>query len=366
MCLNETRLFYGIWVGAIDLAVAAIARSRVRRQLSTIRLVQRRFETLSLDPSSFSINRSLMFPAKVWSRIIRELVDSALEDAEDEFSKEAVSFLDGGFGMPDSFYETRMSWHEARYDLEYDWETWVEETGGVMGVFASYEQQVKALLRLYGLVLASPQEYTQEQVYNGKEAEYPLVPVSFPIPSSVSTGKTGTILLKASVDHDDDGQTTAHKVLTIDQSRLTSIPPDAPARFDHLLQFYRIDTDIDSLLVTRHKTSSAGDDGKKETRSEKAERLGIKGCITSNLSRCLAAEWAPHGIRVNNLNPGFIKTDQTNHMDANLRENQCKEVPLGRFSEVYEQAAPAVLLLSQYSSYTTGSSNYVDGGYLIW
>ncbi|GAA5844767.1 hypothetical protein JCM3766R1_005270 [Sporobolomyces carnicolor] len=90
-----------------------------------------------------------------------------------------------------------------------------------------------------------------------------------------------------------------------------------------------------------------------------------KGAV-SNLSRCLAAEWAPHGIRVNNLNPGFIKTDQTNHMDANLRENQCKEVPLGRFSEVYEQAAPAVFLLSQYSSYTTGSSNYVDGGYLIW
>ncbi|GAA5942560.1 uncharacterized protein JCM15063_000034 [Sporobolomyces koalae] len=90
-----------------------------------------------------------------------------------------------------------------------------------------------------------------------------------------------------------------------------------------------------------------------------------KGAV-SNLSRCLAAEWAPHGIRVNNLNPGFIKTDQTSHMDANLRANQCKEVPLGRFSEVYEQAAPAVFLLSKYSSYTTGSSNYVDGGYLIW
>ncbi|GAA5889230.1 hypothetical protein JCM16303_004356 [Sporobolomyces ruberrimus] len=90
-----------------------------------------------------------------------------------------------------------------------------------------------------------------------------------------------------------------------------------------------------------------------------------KGAV-SNLSRCLAAEWAPHGIRVNNLNPGFIKTDQTNHMDAALKDNQCKEVPLGRFSEVYEQAAPCVFLLSKYSSYTTGSSNYVDGGYLCW
>ncbi|BGP19711.1 hypothetical protein JCM10213v2_007828 [Rhodosporidiobolus nylandii] len=79
----------------------------------------------------------------------------------------------------------------------------------------------------------------------------------------------------------------------------------------------------------------------------------------SNLSRCLAAEWAPYGIRVNNVNPGFIETDQ-------LRENQCKEVPLGRFSKTYEQAGQVVYLLSKYSSYQTGSSVYIDGGYLMW
>ncbi|GAA5965711.1 hypothetical protein JCM3765_003227 [Sporobolomyces pararoseus] len=278
MCLNETRLFYGIFVGAIDLAIAAIARRQLREQLHSIRLVQRRFETPALHHStSASANRVSLFSDTVWTRIVRELVDSVLEDAEDEFAKEAVSFLFCGYGMPDRFYETRMSWYQARNVLGSDWSLWAEETGGVMGVFASYEREVKALLRTYGLVLASPQEYTQEEVYTGKEAEYPLVPVSFPIPSSDSTGKVGSILLEASVDHV-DGQTTVHKVLTIDQSRFTSVPQDAPARFDHLLRFYRIDTDIDSLLVPLHECSSTDQDGKKETQSEKAERLGIKGC----------------------------------------------------------------------------------------
>ncbi|GAA5855433.1 hypothetical protein JCM9279_005476 [Rhodotorula babjevae] len=90
-----------------------------------------------------------------------------------------------------------------------------------------------------------------------------------------------------------------------------------------------------------------------------------KGAV-SNLTRCLATEWAPHGIRVNNVNPGFIETDQTMHMDATLRENQCKEVPLGRFSKPWEQAGQVAYLLSPYSSYQTGSSVYIDGGYLCW
>ncbi|GAA6053237.1 hypothetical protein JCM3770_002671 [Rhodotorula araucariae] len=90
-----------------------------------------------------------------------------------------------------------------------------------------------------------------------------------------------------------------------------------------------------------------------------------KGAV-SNLTRCLAAEWAPHQIRVNNVNPGFIETDQTMHMDPELRKNQCKEVPLGRFSKVWEQATAVVYLLSRYSSYQTGSSTLIDGGYTCW
>ncbi|KWU41507.1 NADP-dependent mannitol dehydrogenase, partial [Rhodotorula sp. JG-1b] len=84
-----------------------------------------------------------------------------------------------------------------------------------------------------------------------------------------------------------------------------------------------------------------------------------KGAV-SNLTRCLAAEWAPNQIRVNNVCPGFIETDQarkltspakqTMHMDPELRKNQSAEVPLGRFSKPWEQAGQVVYFLSKYSS----------------
>ncbi|ORY76496.1 NADP-dependent mannitol dehydrogenase [Leucosporidium creatinivorum] len=90
-----------------------------------------------------------------------------------------------------------------------------------------------------------------------------------------------------------------------------------------------------------------------------------KGAV-SNLGRCLAAEWAPNQIRVNMLSPGFIKTAQTSGMPADLRAAQASQVPLGRFSEPFEQAAQVLLFLSPYSSYQTGSEAFVDGGFLIW
>jgi len=89
-----------------------------------------------------------------------------------------------------------------------------------------------------------------------------------------------------------------------------------------------------------------------------------KGAV-SNLGKMLASEWAPNGIRVNMLSPGFINTEQTSGMPQELRDAQAATVPLGRFSEPEEHAAQVVLLLSDLSSYTTGSEVFVDGGFLI-
>lgn len=88
-----------------------------------------------------------------------------------------------------------------------------------------------------------------------------------------------------------------------------------------------------------------------------------KGAV-SNLGRCLAAEWAPHKIRVNMVSPGFIMTDQVRFMPAELRAAQAEQVPLKRFSEPAEHAGQTLLLLSDYSSYTTGSEIFIDGGFL--
>jgi len=90
-----------------------------------------------------------------------------------------------------------------------------------------------------------------------------------------------------------------------------------------------------------------------------------KAAVTS-LGKCLAAEWADHKIRVNMVSPGFIDTDQTSHMPAELRATQAKAVPVGRFSQPVEQTGQALLLLSDHASYQTGMEAFVDGGYLIW
>ncbi|TFK31612.1 NADP-dependent mannitol dehydrogenase [Crucibulum laeve] len=86
----------------------------------------------------------------------------------------------------------------------------------------------------------------------------------------------------------------------------------------------------------------------------------------SNLAKGLAAEWAPHGIRVNSLSPGYVNTDQTAGMDKRIRDFQAKQVPLGRFAEPHEMAGQAILLLSDHATYMTGAEYFVDGGQLVW
>jgi NAD(P)-dependent dehydrogenase (short-subunit alcohol dehydrogenase family) len=81
----------------------------------------------------------------------------------------------------------------------------------------------------------------------------------------------------------------------------------------------------------------------------------------SNLTKGLAAEWAPHGIRVNAVSPGYVNTDQTSHMDAAIKDYQAQNVPLGRFAEPHEMAAQAILLLSDKAGYMTGGEYFVDG-----
>ncbi|KAF8838726.1 NADP-dependent mannitol dehydrogenase MtDH [Paxillus ammoniavirescens] len=86
----------------------------------------------------------------------------------------------------------------------------------------------------------------------------------------------------------------------------------------------------------------------------------------STLSKGLAAEWAKNNIRVNTVSPGYVNTDQTNHMDRAIRQHQAENVPLRRFAEPHEITGQALLLLSDKASYMTGGDYLVDGGQLIW
>lgn len=84
-----------------------------------------------------------------------------------------------------------------------------------------------------------------------------------------------------------------------------------------------------------------------------------------SLTQCLAADWAPHGITVNALAPGFIETE----MNANGRKDEAfyeavrGRIAQGRWGQPDDLAGPAVFLASPAARYVTGTTVVVDGGF---
>jgi NAD(P)-dependent dehydrogenase (short-subunit alcohol dehydrogenase family) len=88
----------------------------------------------------------------------------------------------------------------------------------------------------------------------------------------------------------------------------------------------------------------------------------------ANLTRQLAVEWAPYGILVNAIAPGWIPTEAT---EAGIAKPQNKErmekaTPLGRLGNPDELRGTVIYLASAASSYVTGSILSIDGGYAAW
>ncbi len=87
------------------------------------------------------------------------------------------------------------------------------------------------------------------------------------------------------------------------------------------------------------------------------------------LAKSLAAEWAPYGVRVNALSPGYMRTAITDQVLAGkpgLLETWERLIPLGRMGEPRELRGAVVFLASDASSYVTGHSLVIDGGYTTW
>jgi len=90
-----------------------------------------------------------------------------------------------------------------------------------------------------------------------------------------------------------------------------------------------------------------------------------KGAI-KQLTKALAVEWAPHGINVNAIGPGYIATDLTRPL-ADDEKFDCwvkQRTPLGRWGTPGDLAGAAVFLASSASDFLTGQIIYVDGGIL--
>jgi len=87
-----------------------------------------------------------------------------------------------------------------------------------------------------------------------------------------------------------------------------------------------------------------------------------------HLTKSLASEWAPYNIRVNAMAPGYMNTAMARPFfdDPEYGGVWIKAIPMKRPGEPEELGPVAVFLASEASSYVTGTTIVVDGGYTIW
>ncbi|HEY8450401.1 MAG TPA: 3-oxoacyl-ACP reductase family protein [Bacillota bacterium] len=83
------------------------------------------------------------------------------------------------------------------------------------------------------------------------------------------------------------------------------------------------------------------------------------------LTKALAAEWARHGVRVNAIGPGYIKTDFNREAlkDERILDRILRKTPLRRLCTIEDLAGTCLLLASDAGSYITGQTFYIDGGW---
>lgn len=88
-----------------------------------------------------------------------------------------------------------------------------------------------------------------------------------------------------------------------------------------------------------------------------AAKAGVIG-----LTKATARELSTRGITVNAVAPGFIETDMTDKLSAEMREQMLKQIPLERLGQPEEIAKVVRFLASDDASYMTGQTLHVDGG----
>jgi NAD(P)-dependent dehydrogenase (short-subunit alcohol dehydrogenase family) len=91
-----------------------------------------------------------------------------------------------------------------------------------------------------------------------------------------------------------------------------------------------------------------------------------KGGIVT-MTRGLARSYGPHGITVNSIAPGQVRTSMLmTDLSSEVLESMVKATPLGRIAEPEEIAGTAVFLASKHAQYITGATVNLTGGFLMY
>ncbi|HEV2452629.1 MAG TPA: SDR family oxidoreductase, partial [Verrucomicrobiae bacterium] len=91
-----------------------------------------------------------------------------------------------------------------------------------------------------------------------------------------------------------------------------------------------------------------------------ASKAGLIGFTQS-----VARELASRSVTVNAIAPGFIETDMTSDLNADLKANILKAIPMGKFGTGDDIAGAALFLASSDGRYITGQTLTVDGGMVM-
>ncbi|KAL0841203.1 hypothetical protein ABMA28_014943 [Loxostege sticticalis] len=126
-----------------------------------------------------------------------------------------------------------------------------------------------------------------------------------------------------------------------------------------------VDVDIDDWEKTRKVVESLGHFDALAALQDHAIYSASKAALDS-LTRSMALELGPHGIRVNCVNPTVIMTEmaKVGWSDPVKASSMLSKIPLGRFGEVSEVVNAVVFLLSEKASMINGVELPIDGGFL--
>ena len=109
--------------------------------------------------------------------------------------------------------------------------------------------------------------------------------------------------------------------------------------------------------------------GQVATRGIRGRHYETAKAALVGFTRAVAADWAPHGVTVNAIAPGVFGTDPNRRWFVAKPEFErtfLDHIPMGRLGEPDELGPAAVFLAGDASSYVTGATIVVDGGFTLW